>query len=153
VHVHGHGEFQIFKQGDAGNVVCVVVPTRERTRAFPDGAPESMGGIGVRATELYKPVSFPGRGRDGDRMLGLLRRVQAVMVRLTRIGGVDGSEGLPRYVNFVGVLSSRARGNKSARLVQAIQENAEEGDIPPIVVQASRVSVKSRENLGVGEES
>jgi len=78
VHVNGHGEFQIFKQGAAGNVVCGVcppqsvreraqmaplkvwgVPTPERTRACPDGALEGMGGVGIRSTELYKPVFLP----------------------------------------------------------------------------------------------
>jgi len=72
VHVNGHGEFQIFKQGDAGNVACVGVPTRKRTRACPDGAPESMGGIGVRATELYKPVFFPGERERWRSDVGLV---------------------------------------------------------------------------------
>ena len=89
----------------------------------PDGAPESMGGVGVRATELYKPVfGEPRRGRDGEGMLGLLRRVQAVVDADRRVSGevendlVDGLEGLPRHANFVGGLSSRARGNESAWL-------------------------------------
>jgi len=64
VQANGHGEFQIFKQAAAGNVVCAGVPTRKRMRACPDGGPESMGSVGISSTELYKPVFLPEeRGR------------------------------------------------------------------------------------------
>jgi len=63
---------------------------------------------------------------------------------------VDGPEGLPRRANFVnvpwGAKLSRTRKQISAA-VQTRPENAEEGDIPPIAVQASRDSVGNRENL------
>ena len=162
VHVNGHGELQIYKQDAAGNVVCVGVPTRMRTRACPDGAPESIGGIGVSATELYKPVFLPGERERWRKEVGLVKESPGSDSEVDAdrsVSGevehdlvlVDGSEGLPRRANFVNVPwgAKLPQAQKRADVaVQAKPENAEESDIPSIAAQASGGSVESRGNLG-----
>ena len=160
VHVNGHGEFQIYKQDAAGNVVCVGVPTRMRTRACPDGAPESMGGVGVSATELYKPVFLPGERERWRREVGLVEESPGSDSEVDAdwsVSGdvehylVEGSERLPRRANFVNVPwgAKLPRAQKRVNMaVQARPENAEERDMPSIAAQASRGSVESRRNLG-----
>ncbi len=152
VHVNGHGELQIYKQDAAGNVVCVGVPTRMRTRACPDGAPESIGGIGVSATELYKPVFLPGERERWRREVGLVEETPGSDSEIDAdrsVSGevehdlvpVDGSEGLPRRANFVNVPwgARLPQAQKRANMaVQAKPENAEEGDMSSITARASR---------------
>lgn len=160
VHVNGHGDLQIYKQDAAGNVVCVGVPTRMRTRACPDGAPESVGGVGVSATELYKPVFLPGERERWRREVGLVEEspgsdseVDADRCVSSEVehSPVYGSEGLPRRANFVnvpwGARLPRAQ-KRVNRATHARPENTEEADIPPVAPQASRGSVESGGNLG-----
>jgi hypothetical protein len=170
MHVNGHGEFQIYKQDAAGNVVCVGVPTRMRTRACPDGAPESMGGVmGVSATELYKPVFLPGERERWRRQVGLgdlssgpssspgsdgevdddddADRRRSVLGEGDGDGDGDGggaSEGLPRRGNFVNVPWGAKLPQAQKRVNVVVQP--EEGRIPPNEDQASSGRVESRGN-------
>ena len=161
VHVNGQGELQIYKQDAAGNVVCVGVPTRMRTRACPDGAPESMGGIGVSATELYKPVFLPGERERWRKEVGLVKESagsdsevdadRSVWGEVEHdLVPVGGSERLPRRANFVNVPwgAKLPQAQKRADLaVQAKPENVGGDDISSITAQASGDSVESRGNL------
>jgi len=149
MHVNDHGELQVYKHDAAGNVVCVGVPTRMRTRACPDGAPESMGGIGVSATELYRPIFLPGERERWRTEVGLGEESPGSdsEVDTDRSVSVDvehdpvvGSEGLPRRANFVNVPWGARLPQAQKRLntvVQTRPENKGEGDIPPRAAQGA----------------
>jgi hypothetical protein len=122
MHVNDQGELEVYKQDAAGNVVCVGVPTRMRTRACPDGAPESTGGIGVSATELYKPVFLPGERErwrqevglgeaesasasegEGESGEGEVEEEEEGKGKDQEVERMPAEEGLPRRANFVNV--------------------------------------------------
>jgi hypothetical protein len=159
MHVNDCGELQVYKQDAAGNVVCVGVPTRMRTRACPDGAPENMGGVGVSATELYKPIFLPGERERWRREMGLGEEspgsesevdVDRSMLGEVKHDLVEGSEGLPRRANFVNVPWGAKLPQAQKRVnmvVQAGPGNKAEGDTP-IAAQVSKGSVERRGNLG-----
>ena len=161
MHVNDHGDLEVYKQDAAGNVVCVGVPTRMRTRACPDGAPESMDGVGVSATELYKPIFLPGERERWRREVGLEeesassdsdvdeRRSMSMEVERDL---VDGSEKLPQRTNFVnvpwGAKLPQAR-KRVGMIVQTTElEDEEEDDIPPIAARLSRGGAERSQNLG-----
>ena len=161
IHVNDHGKLEIYKQDAAGNVVCVGVPTRMRTRACPDGAPESMGGVGVSATELYKPVFLPGERERWRREVGLGEESAASdsevdmsrsISREVEGGLVEGSEGLPRRANFVNVPWGAKLPQAQKRVTMVVQttkqENEGEEGTPPIAAQLSRGGAEHSGNLG-----
>ena len=156
MHINDHGEVEIYKQDAAGNVVCVGVPTRMRTRACPDGAPESMGGVGVSATELYKPVFLPGERERWRREVGLGEEsagsdsevdVDRSVSREVEHGLVEGSEGLLRRANFVNVPWGTKLPQAQKRFNLVVQNRPEEDDITPVAARPSRSSVEHSRNV------
>lgn len=161
MHVNDHGDLEIYKQDAAGNVVCVGVPTRMRTRACPDGAPESMDGVGVSATELYKPIFLPGERERWRREVGLgeesvssdsdVDERRSVSMEEEH-DLVDGSEKLPQRANFVnvpwGAKLPQARKRASIIIQTTKPEDEEEDDIPPIAARLSRGGAERNQNLG-----
>jgi len=78
---------RFFGQAVAGIVVCVGVPP-ESVREHAQMVPLKVWAVLVLVPRSSISRVSLRRGRDGEGMLGLLRRVQAVIVRLTRIGVV-----------------------------------------------------------------
>ena len=157
MHVNDHGELEVYKQDAAGNVVCLGVPTRMRTRACPDGAPESMGGVGVSAAELYKPVFLPGERERWRREVGMDEEsagsdsevdADRGVWKEVEHGPVEESEGLPRRANFVNVPWGAKLPQVQKRVnmaVQATPGGEGEGDVP---ARSSRGSIERSRNLG-----